>query len=269
MDLSPEYLKPLHVRPPMRKGGDLVFAVPEAMVASDDERALCLKLVADRTLFGHCFRTLLPGYLERMPRNSGVMIRGFVPTNEVAVGTRYPGDIDLLVIPYEADQLVLSATLAIEAKAVRAKFRNQGKSPGSFGVSQARALVGCGFPHVAVAHLIVSDESPSEHWRNVSYTRILDEEGRCAPLRPMTADMMPSDLMRRALGRLQAAEPEGTIGLLAAYIGEHGTWLPEGRRCLRNPIRHAQLLDAIHTYYLRNYESFLDTPARSRVHPGG
>lgn len=98
----------------------------------------------------------------------------------------------------------------------KALRRHQGKSPGSYGVSQARGLLGCGFPYVAVAHLIVSDSSPKESWREVAITRLLDESGRCEPLRNVKAGMMPADLIRRSFGRLSAMENTGPIGL----------WLP-------------------------------------------
>ena len=73
---------------------------------------------------------------------------------------RFPGDIDILIVPYENDFLQLDRVLAIEVKVVRASFEKQGRSPNDFGISQTKALLRAGFPYCAVAHLIVSDESP-------------------------------------------------------------------------------------------------------------
>jgi hypothetical protein len=154
------YRKPIRVRPRRLLDGDYAFRIPESMMEKDDEKALCLRFICNRRLFGAGYRALLPDYFDSMTLQSGVLIRGFVPTAKLFSEVSFPGDIDLLIIPFEADELVLSMTLAIELKAVRAKFKRQGKSPNQYGFSQASALLDCGLAYVAVAHLIVSDNTP-------------------------------------------------------------------------------------------------------------
>ena len=264
-----DYRKPIAHRPRLSKDGEVLFMLDKGMVDKDDERALCMRLVADRRLFGLCYRALMPGYFDGMPPASGVFVRGFVPTRWIASGVDYPGDIDLLVLPYESNELILSKALAVEVKVVRAKFHHQGKSPGSYGISQARALLECGIPYVAVVHLIVSDDAPPENWREVQVTRLLDESGRCEPLRTVKADLMPADLIRRSFGRLCAIERDGTLGVVAAYVGRRGVWQPEGRPCAPNEKSNQQVLDAIHSYYGVNWDSFVDTPRRPFKEDGG
>lgn len=252
---------PMYSRPPFLKSGESIFEVPKAMVEKNDEIFLGLQLVCNRWLFGHCFRLLMPQYFELMGRKSGVMIGGFIPSEKILQGMTFPGDVDLLIIPYENDELVVSQTLAIELKVVRAKYEKQGKSPNQFGFSQATAMLEHGFPHAAVAHLIVSDDSPEDKWRKILETRLVDantgsvEEPWC-----LVKDMLPADLIRRCFGRLEANCKEKRLGLLASYMATEGTWVPTGRLAERNPKTSKRTMEAIAGYYNANVESFLDTP---------
>ncbi len=259
MDIE-DYRKPINIRPQYLHGGSEVFVVPKKLLEKEDEKVLGIKLVVNRRLFGFCYQQLLPEYFASMPENSGVFIRGFVQTNAILHGVLFPGDIDLLIIPYEGDTLVLSKTLAVELKAVRSSFAKQGKSPNQFGFSQTQALIDAGFPYVAVGHLIVSDQSPRESWRNVGVTRLTNAEtGECEELTYTDADMMPADLIGRCFGRLKTNCANSKIGLFSAYISDHGSWHPEGTRAVWNQKTSANVLDAVWDYYCRDAGSFFDT----------
>ena len=143
-----------------------------------------------------------------MPKASGVYVAFAVPTDKFSVTVRRPGDVDMLAIPYEGDELILHRTLAIEVKAVRATFLKQGKSPNEFGLSQVRGLSSLGFPYVAVAHLIVADASPEVAWREIGCARVLDKEGNVELLSPVATDCLPTDLIERSFGRLSKASPD-------------------------------------------------------------
>ncbi len=231
------------------------------MVEKNDEIFLGLQLICNRRLFGECFRLLMPRHFELMGRKSGVMIGGFVPSEELLQGMTFPGDVDLLIIPYENDELVVSQTLAVELKVVRAKYEKQGKSPNQLGLSQATAMLEHGFPHAAVAHLIVSDDSPEDKWRNVFMTRLLDATtGSVEEPWGVVKDMMPEDLIHRCFGRLEANCKDKRLGLLASYMTSHGIWIPTGRLAERNPKTSKRTMDAIAGYYNANVERFFDTP---------
>src|SRR5690349_15958157 len=153
---------PLTHRPRRIGDGEVAIVLPKALFEKDDEIALGARLVCNRRLFGACYSGIVPSYYDSMGRESGVMVGGFVRSANVLPAMSFPGDIDLLVIPYENDELVVSETLTIELKAVRAKFAKQGKSPNEYGFSQAKAMLSHGFPYSAVAHLITSDSSPED-----------------------------------------------------------------------------------------------------------
>lgn len=258
------YQKPLRYRPTDLPSGAPMFLMPANAAAKHDERCVTYAWLGNRRLFGEVYRGLLPAYSRNVPIDSGVMIGTFVQIDKVLPSLRFPGDIDVLVIPYEGDQLVLSHTLAIEIKVMRASFLRQQKSPNQFGFSQAKGLLAAGFPYVAVGHLIVSDQSPKEAWREMAETRILDaDSGRCAPLERVRHDMLPADLMRRSHGRLMRNCPDPLLGHFSAYPVARGTWFPETKEASHNPLVNSELLDGIYEYYEQNHQSFLWT----RSHP--
>lgn len=262
MDIH-NYRKPFHCRPRHIANGAPAFAIPNKLLENNDEIALAIRLITERKLFGMCYQLLLPEYFHSMPYDSGVFIRGLVQTNSILPNVTFPGDIDLLIIPYEGNSLLLSKSLVVELKAIRATFLKQGKSPNQFGFSQANALLEAGFPYVAVGHLVVSDKSPSTSWRQIGVTRIIDQvTGECEPIREAYADQLPNDLLGRAHGRLEKNCTNLAIGYFSAYLTDltdEGIWCPYGSRTEWNCKTSKDVLDAIYDYYCRHAESFYET----------
>jgi len=254
------YKKKLIHRPEYIKDGAEGFLIPNKLLNKNDEKALGVKFVANRLLFGQCYQLLFPEYFDSMPENSGVLIRGFVDTDKILNHISYPGDIDLLVIPYHENELILSRTLAIELKIVRATFIKQGKSPNQYGFSQSQALLDAGFPYTAVGHLIISDDSPREHWRDVLSTTIVNgETGECSKLESVQTDMLPADLINRSFGRLKANRVNPNIGCFSSYLSDGGIWYPKGEEAKINQNTMKSTLDSIWKYYCNDSNSFFDT----------
>jgi hypothetical protein len=228
-------------------------------------------LILQRRLFGLVYRLLQPDYFDAMPRDSGVYVSIAVPTNRILPEVNNPGDIDLLVVPYEGNELLLSRVIAAEIKVIRASFQRQGKSPNEMGFSQAGQLLKAGFPYVAVLHLIVSDQSPEHAWEPMGTTIVLNEEGLCGPLTTVLVDTMPKRLLDRGMGRLLSARTRPEIGLAAAFLGATddevghidpggGMWFPEGRAAKPNPDHNAEIGLAIATYFEGHSRWFADIP---------
>jgi hypothetical protein len=207
-----------------------------------------------------------------MRPGSGVYIKPIVRTSILNSNARFPGDIDLLVVPHEDDELILHRVIAIEVKVLRGKYARQGKSPNELGHSQARALSELGFPYVALVHLIVSDESPVEAWRKIGVARVIDQEWRAEILPSQLFDWLPIDLMTRTFGCLEAAVPaESEIGIAAVYLGSNvedivgrgrasNLWLPDVRRALPNSKLERGLLERIASYFCAKPNSFFVAP---------
>jgi len=188
------------------------------------------------------------------------MVACFVSSGEILPAMSFPGDIDLLIIPYEDEQLIVSATLVVETKVVRARFSKQGKSPNEYGFSQAKAFIMHGFPYAAVGHLITSDGSPEDSWRKVLTARVLDADGRVDAPTEMLADMLPSALIDRSFGRLSANCNHDLVGFFATYMTDDGVWFPSAQPAKRNPSTSQVTLDAVALFYEKNYQRFIDTP---------
>lgn len=259
--------KILH-RPKYIRSGEPAYMLPTSYLESKHELLLSVSLVTHRYLFGLVYSGLLGDYFNRMPNPSGVYIALVVPTPLLNRDVAKPGDIDLLVVPYEGDELVLDHTMAVEIKVIRATFLKQGKSPNSLGMSQAAGLVEMGFPYVSVAHLIVSDESPEKEWRPMKLLRVVNSDGLCQFLPDVNVDCMPMDLMRRAIGKMQTARPNPFIGLAAVYLGSddaqitgHGsTWHPETMPASPITKINTALLDRIADLLEKRPAAFMDIP---------
>lgn len=256
-----EIRAPMKQRARLAQHGMPSFAVKRRWFETRDERALVCQWVSDLKPFGAAYCDLQPEGVVA-PR-SGVLACPFIPTNRIVTDATYPGDIDLLLIPYESDDLILSRVMAIEAKAVRASYARQGKSPNEFGYSQASALLDLGFPYVALVHLVTSDISPREAWRKTGVARVLEND-EVELLPDIDADLLPVDLLRRSFGRLVANCVNQEIGLVAAYVNDRLSgrpagefWLPYCRRALPNVKFDPVVAASISMFYERFSHRFL------------
>lgn len=265
-------------RPRRIGAAEIAFEVPQKAIWKRDELVLTMGFMAHRPLFGLAYCGIQPDYFYDMPQDSGVYLCPVIQTSELSPGASQPGDIDLLIIPYERDELILHRTVALEIKGIRARFENQGKSPNQFGISQALGLLGIGFPYVAVAHLIMSDSSPKEAWQKVMIGKIIDDRGLVEMLPSEPVDLMPMDLTQRAFGRLsKAALQAPEIGLIAAYIGSshldltderagYSTWHPKCRRATPNPAPNRRLLEKVASLFEQRASLFFDNPRFDPMH---
>lgn len=259
-DLS-DFRSPLNIMPMAIGDGAKAYLLPTKWLRAMDERYVGLSFITRRRLFGLGYQALVGRSYDRMPPGSGVLIAPFLDTKLIVPGATLPGDIDLLILPYEHNELLVSRALAVEVKVVRASFLKQGKSPNEFGFSQAKALLDLGFPNVAVAHLIVSDQSPPRYWKKMAVTTMLNAEtGEVDELADFYTDVMPSELMRRSFGRLLHRSPDPKLGLLASYVAGEGCWFPEGRASSFNPNTRIDVLESLKEFYWSNAHRFLLTP---------
>lgn len=256
-------------RPPRKfLDGQVVCALPSSYVDKDHELAITMAFICNRELFGWVYRGIQLEYFWNMPAESGVVVRPIVPTHEIVDGALKPGDIDLLIIPYEEDALVVSRTIVMEIKIVRASYAKQGKSPNDFGASQVGCLMEHKFPYAVLCHLVVADQSPEDAWREMGRARILDSYGRISFMKPEKTDRLPAELIDRAFGRLEKLEGIKNAGLVAAYVERQqavppfpksSIWIPS----CRPPVKQedcSALYRSIHSYYERERSSFIDMP---------
>lgn len=252
-------------RPKSARDGEPVCEMPLSAIEKRAEVAMIIQLLCDRKLFGWVYSSLHPDDEEQHVPKSGVLVMPTVPTKWLSTEVTFPGDIDVLAIPYEGDELLIGQTLAVEVKVIRASFAKQGKSPNEYGFSQANGLLQLGIPYAGVVHLIVSDKSPPKHWRTMWALDVLDTKGRLGNPREVQTDMLPADLINRAFNRLIANSPRSDFGLTAVYLEDvrteqRGMWVPSGRTSSWNSNASLQSILRIAELYEAHASRFLETP---------
>lgn len=68
-----------------------------------------------------------------------------------------PGDFDILIIPYNENEVFYNRTCAIEVKVVRPRRNNPRKAPNSYGITQIEGLIKDGFPLVGLLHICMTE----------------------------------------------------------------------------------------------------------------
>ena len=227
-----------------------------------DEEQVVAKVIANMKIFGRWFSTLMPNLYLESGLHSGVMVAISIPSKKLIPNMSFPGDVDILIIPYDGDDLILSKTVAVEAKVLRAQKRRPGKSPNKLGYSQAQAMLDIGFPYVAVGHLIVTDDIPEQPNREVLIATIGPRE-TIASLALAQIDMFENDLANRSFGRLSKNCPNDQIGYFAMNYDGNRIFEPLGRSCGYNANCTRQLLDCVKLYYEKNYSAFFELPRYS------
>ncbi|WP_145998401.1 hypothetical protein [Caulobacter flavus] len=266
------YRRKFERRPPYIPAGGFAFALPRKLAEENAEEAVTISLICHRRLFGECYSRIFPDYRFAVSEISGVFILSFAETRLFLSDVNRPGDIDLIIVPYEKDELILDQTFALEVKVVRASYEKQGKSPNEFGFSQGKALLDMGFPYVGVAHLIVSDESPQDAWREMRRYEVLDEHGSLGHEGSDIVDHLPWILVDRVYGRLSKACMYEELALLSAFVKHSDEkvaakysgviWMPAGRSARRNSKINLKLLDSIGQFFVSRPNCWFDSPSR-------
>ncbi len=268
MDREREVCAPLRRWVPVAKNGQGMLIANSSKVHDDQELIITAKFLANRKLFGQCLALLSAGIFKRLGAVSGAFVAQEIPIWSFSKSVRNPGDVDLLIIPYSDGQLLLSRTVAVEVKIVRASYANPGKSPNKFGLTQGSGLLEAGFPNAALLHLITSNTSPEEEWKERHICTVLDQSGRVTKPVPIQVDTLPEDLLERSFGRLSCAIPPDTpLGFACAYVEQSSTAcrVPYGKAALPNPCTSADMLHRIEGLFNKYPESFINIPCWPRT----
>lgn len=253
------------------QSGTQVIVGTEKDLEKRDEQLLIFSLVLDMPKFGGLYSELCPEYFWGMPKNSGVFVRVNLPTKKVAPEFSFPGDIDLLLLPYEDQFLVLDQMVFLEAKVIRASYKKQSKSPNQFGISQAKGLYEMGVPYAGIIHLIVSDDSPKDQWRKASSAVLKNSTtGELSDIKEIDVDMLPVDLINRAYGRLSKATNDSPeLGFGVCYLGSNDRelindrariFMPKCKSLSYNTNVSSELQVSVAEYFNSNYSEFINIP---------
>lgn len=262
---QPKYRKPIPIRPPIyhdrEKHRAMLAPFAHKIKTKCDEEYLVAQIIANMHIVARWFPALMPNLYLESGLHSGLMMTMSAPSQRVVPDMSFPGDIDILAIPYDEGDLILSDTLAVEVKILRGEKNRPGKSPSKFGCSQASSLLKHGFPHVAVGHIIVTDD-PLD---NSGKTMLVGSIGKNEVITSLTTasiDMFEHDLARRDFGKL-AKRCGKHIGCFAMNYDGVRTFEPKGHSCERNPEYKVELFEQIYEYYRTHSYFFFEAPRYS------
>lgn len=186
---------------------------------------------------------------------------------------RKPGDIDILIIPFSEETIFFERSIAVEVKVIRPTLPKKGKSPNSFGTTQANGLLLDGFPYVCILYVIMTEPTKAEDYRQIQITGAPianKEEARQDITKylessPFTNyDPFPMESTERLFGKLsKMAIPQG-INLLSITLNftennvfksfngafERKVELSEKR----NPFASLESINSIEGYYKANLD---------------
>ena len=75
------------------------FPLPIEWFKNNDERGIIARLILNKEYFGACFRQFHPIFFET-EIYKGVVVSMLVASQELHPDLRKPGDVDILIIPY-------------------------------------------------------------------------------------------------------------------------------------------------------------------------
>lgn len=262
------YRKKLIRKPPRYtdSSGQKVMLAPASRKIKNkwDEECVVANIIANMKVFARWYSSLLSNLYLESGLHSGVMATMSVPIQKLTSGLSFPGDIDILTIPYENDCLIPSLAMVVEIKVLRAEKRRLGKSPNQFGFSQAFSLLQHGFPYVAVGHVIVTDDVRDEPHHEMLLART-DGQSSIASLETIVEDTFEVDLCNRTYGRLVSNAVDDSIGLFSMNFDGLRMFEALGKACKFNPQYDSGLLDGIQGFYEQNTDIFFEIPRYSDI----
>lgn len=261
-----EYRKPISKHPPRYCDSSerriMIAPFSRKITGKWDEEYVVARIIANMNIVGRWLSCIMPNLYFESGLRSGLMVTMSAPSQSIDPTMSFPGDVDILAIPYDENDLVLSETIAIEIKVLRGDGQRPGKSPNKFGYSQAASLLNHGFLHVAVGHVIVTDD-PLNNPNRSMFVASVGKGGFITSCETVKLDMFENDLAKRDFGRLACNRSNEQIGYFVMNYDGERIFEPMGHSCIRNQKYCERLADCVYRYYKENYELFFEIPRYS------
>ena len=92
-----------------------------------------------------------------------------------------PGDFDILVIPYNDDNILFERSGVYEVKVVRPTRQNPQKNANSLGITQLKGLISDGFPFVGLIHVSMSEPLLDNEKSVIQFCTLPANDGKKIP----------------------------------------------------------------------------------------
>jgi len=173
------------------------------------EEEIIKRIVANKTSLANCVRFALNAafpYPEHQFAND-VLISVNVPRAQLGLDPeRKPGDIDLLIIPFNDYRYHFERSIAIEVKVLRPTIAKPSRNSNSMGFKQTSGLLQDGFPFVGLLHIAVPETTPAEFcWDVPMIANTLGPNGELVETgERVVIDPFPIITAQRQEGRINA-----------------------------------------------------------------
>ena len=176
-----------------------------------------------------------------------------------------PGDIDILLIPFNDCQYHFERSVAIEVKVLRPTISKPSRNVNSMGFKQVLGLLRDGFPFVGLLHIAVPETTPTELcWNIPVIANAIGSNGELVETGERVAmDPFPITTAQRQEGRINALDLPveagfNSIGFNLSPDGEgfSGGTVGFDKMGKLNPQVSQELLEAIEAYLINNIGSF-------------
>lgn len=118
------------------------------------------------------FNNILYGteYLKNWRQYTGCYCLTNVLTKNIGLNSiEKPGEIDIILIPFDSTNIYYDKTSAFEVKILKPTAEKITKGPNSDGYSQTMGLVKLGFPYIGLIHIVVSKPLPEIEKREIQF----------------------------------------------------------------------------------------------------
>ncbi len=232
------------------------------------EGEILKRIVSNRTTLANCVGFSLNAafpYPEHQFAND-VLISVNVPRAQLGLAPELkPGDIDLLIIPFNESRYYFDRAIAIEVKVLRPTIAKPSRNVNSMGFNQTTGLLQDGFPFIGLLHIAIPEATPAEFcWDVPMIDNTLGPNGELVETGKRVAmDPFPIITAQRQEGRINALDlPEeagfNSIGLNLSLDGENfsGGTVGFEKTGRPNPLLSQEIMEAIEKYLNNHRGSF-------------
>lgn len=232
------------------------------------EEEVIKRIIDNKTSLANCISFALNTAFTHPehPWANDILVSVNIPRTELGLNPEQkPGDIDLLIIPFNDFRYFFDRSIAIEVKVLRPTIAKPSRNVNSMGLRQTLGLLRDGFPFVGLIHIAIPESTPSELvWDVPVISDTLGPNGELIETgRSIAIDPFPVVTAERQEGRINTMGLPieigfSSTGLALSADGDRisGGTVGLSRTGLPNPNFSQSLLGDIEKYFINNRESF-------------
>jgi len=221
---------------------------------------------------------------DDFPNYKGIYVIERLLRNELGLyEDRQPGDIDILIIPYDDKRIFFERTAVYEVKVVRTTRKNPKRRPNRFGVKQIMGYIEDGFPFVSALHICMTEPLLPHEKQDMKFMlqpcnvdkRLHSDLPPLQAYQHIQIDWLPNYSMNNHMRRMIASGIPKYVGLqvISWNLSKGGQFIEsksfeysrfEG--CTWNPHKKVETVNLIEKHFYANKTKYHDIPIINKVY---